>query len=282
MKKTIKVLIIILLIIIVTLLIIRNSKTPIKKEETVVYEKPEERYTTVKEKYECNEFEYVNVSTESLLLSYFNKYKENIVNNVEKAYETLDSEYRQKRFGSIDKYKEYISSNYDNIILATLDTFKVDTSNKEYTQYICTDLNKNYYIFRETAIMQYSLILDTYTIDLPEFLQKYNSTNDQGKVALNIQKFMQAIDSKDYNYAYNCLADGFKQNYFNTVDEFKKYAEENFYSRNLVTYTEFKEEGGLYKYTVNINNANYQEEIKTKTFIVKLNEGTEFEMSFNV
>ena len=38
----------------------------------------------------------------------------------------------------------------------------------------------------------------------------------------------------------------------------------------------------LYKYKVKITNKENQTESTTKTFIVKLNDGTDFEMSFNV
>ena len=36
--------------------------------------------------------------------------------------------------------------------------------------------------------MQYSVILDTYTIDLPEYIQKYNEATQNGKVALCMNK----------------------------------------------------------------------------------------------
>ena len=128
--------------------------------------------------------------------------------------------------------------------------------------------------------MEYTLILDTYTIDLPEFLEKYNNSTDQQKVALNIDKFMQAINAKDYKYAYNCLADSFKNNYFKTQEEFENYAKENFYSSNNVEYNEFDTQGDVYTYSVILTDKETSEQ-KNKTFIVKLEEGTEFVLSFN-
>lgn len=228
-----------------------------------------------------NKYNYMNITDEEMAKIIFEDYKNNLCYYPEDAYNKLNSEYAEKRFGSKSEFYKYLDNNKERIENISLQKYKIEKQ-EETIQYICIDEQNNYYIFIETSPMQYTVILDTYTLDLPEFTEKYNSTNAQGKVALNIQKFMQAIDSKDYNYAYNCLSDGFKQNYFSTLDEFKKYVEENFYSKNLVTYGEFEEEGGLYKYTVTIDNANYQEEIKTKTFIVKLNEDTDFEMSFNV
>lgn len=228
-----------------------------------------------------NKYNYINITDDEMVKIIFEDYKNNFCYYSEEAYNKLNTEYAEKRFGSKNEFYKYVENNKERVKNASLQKYKSEIV-EQSTQYICIDEQNNYYIFIEILPMQYTVILDTYTLDLPEFLEKYNSTNAQGKVALNIQKFMQSIDSKDYNYAYNCLSEGFRQNYFKTIDEFKKYAEENFYNKNLVTYEEFEEEGGLYKYTVNIDNASYVEEIKTKTFIVKLNEGTDFEMSFNI
>jgi len=228
-----------------------------------------------------NTFTDVGSTEEQIVQDYFKDFKNILLSDIELAYNYLDSNYKEKRFKNQTDFENYVRNNKEMLERIRLEKWNAK-EHDNYTQYSSIDQYGNYYIFREIETMNYTVILDTYTLDLPEFIEKYNSTNEQGKVALNIQKFMQSIDSKDYNYAYNCLSEGFRQNYFKTVDEFKKYAEENFYNKNLVTYKEFEEEGGLYKYTVTIDNEEYQEEIKTKTFIVKLNEGTNFEMSFNI
>lgn len=283
MKKTVKLLIIVLTIIaIVCLILILTNKNRVHKNNTYVDKsiKPEERYTQVKQKYECNEFSFANVNTEDLILIYFNKYKNNMANNIQEAYDSLDEEYRNKRFGNINEYRIYVNNNYSKLMSATLKNYQVDTTNSDYTRYICTDNSGNYYIFRETAIMQYKLILDTYTIDLPEFIQKYNSSNENQKVALNIEKFITAINSKDYKYAYNCLAGSFKNNYFKTEAEFENYARANFYENNTVTYNNFEKQGDLFIYSVTITDAKTENK-KQKTFIMELREGTEFVMSFD-
>ena len=241
---------------------------------------PDTRYNGTKQKYECNEFEILNVSTGDLLSTYFNKYKDDIFADLEKAYNTLDEEYRQKKFGSIDNYKTYLQERYQEIALSKIVSYKIYDKNDEYTQYICIDNNGNYYIFNETGIMQYTVMLDAYTIDLPEFLEKYNNGTAQQKVALNIEKFVQAINDKSYNYAYNCLADSFKNNYFKTQEEFETYVKANFFENNSVKYNNFEVQGELYTYSVTITNKVTNEEIN-KTFIMQLEEGTEFVLSFD-
>lgn len=234
------------------------------------------------EKNDNNTFEYIRISTEDVIRNYFTDYKRNVIYDVESAYKSLDEEYRNKRFGSLENYEKYVKENIDLIRQNILDNYQINEK-ENYNQYVCTDKNGNNYIFKENAIMKYSLILDTYTIDLPEFLEKYNSTTDQGKVALNIQKFMQSINAKDYNYAYNCLSDGFRNNYFKTLESFKEYITQNLYSNNKVEYLEFNKENLVYTYKIQMkNNENLNSQEILKTFIVKLGEETDFELSFNV
>mgnify|MGYP003303166667 CR=1 FL=1 len=284
MQKAIKNMIIILSVIVVCLviLLVVNSKKQNTSNSGIVDEPviPNTKYNGTKQKYECNEFEILNVATGDLLSTYFNKYKDDIFTNLEKAYNTLDEEYRQKKFGSIDNYKIYLQARYEEIGLSIIDSYKISHKDDEYTQYLCIDNNGNYYIFKETAIMDYSIMLDTYTIDLPEFLEKYNNGSEQQKVALNIEKFVQAINDKSYNYAYNCLADSFKNNYFRTQEEFETYVKSNFYESNSIKYNSFEEQGELYTYSVTITNTETNEQ-KTKTFIMQLGEGTEFALSFD-
>lgn len=281
MKKKIRFLIFVLLILIIVLLFIINKQG--KKEEQEVYGDSEfknykEEYVEQKKKYGCNEFSLINISTDDLLKMYFNKYKNSILENPEDAFNMLDKEYREKRFGNIEKFKEYITKNYNLIVGTELSSYIADNYDN-YTQYVCKDNKGNYYIFRETAVMEYSMLLDTYTIDLPEFAQKYYSATQQQKVALNIEKFIQAINEENYYYAYNCLADSYKNNNFTTQEEFEIYAKEVFYGSDI-EYKVFNTEGEVYTYSVVLTNRNTQEQTN-KTFIMQLGERTEFVMSFN-
>ena len=120
-------------------------------------------------------------------------------------------------------------------------------------------------------------MLDTYTIDIEEFIEKYESVNEKEKVILNIQKFINSINDNNYNYAYNCLADSFKNNYFSNVEDFKNYIENNFGNNIDISYIEFDTVAEkYYTYRVNISNR------IQKTFIVQLGEGTDFKLSFDI
>jgi hypothetical protein len=57
--------------------------------------------------------------------------------------------------------------------------------------------------------MDYKLILDEYTIDLPEFTEKYKKAAPQEKVGMNIEKIISAINNKDYGkYRFNQVGKG--------------------------------------------------------------------------
>ncbi len=226
-----------------------------------------------------NTFIYNRISEEDLISKYIYYYKTNAVLNSDIAYNLLDKEYREKRFGNIEEYKTYVENNKEKIYSSLLDSYQIKEDG-DNTRYICIDQYGNYYIFTENAVMDYTVILDTYTIDLPEFTERYETATEQQKVALNIDKFMQAINNKDYKYAYNCLADSYKNNYFKTQADFENYAKENFYASSTVGYSEFAEEGDVYTYSVVLTD-NETEEQMNKTFIMQLGEGTDFVLSFN-
>lgn len=227
-----------------------------------------------------NVYSGIRITNEDLIQGYINDYKRLSLAFPELLYNNfLDEDYRNKRFGSLDEYKKYVNDNRNIISGINPASYKV-TEQSNYTQYTVMDDNGKYYIFNSKGPSRYRILLDTYTIDLPEFIEKYNNGTEQQKVALNIEKFIQAINTKDYKYAYNCLADSFKNNYFKTQADFENYAKENFYASNDVTYNSFEKQGDLYTYSVTLTDKQTNEQ-KNKTFIMKLGEGTEFVLSFD-
>lgn len=231
-----------------------------------------------------NIFENVYVTDEQMIRDYLSKYLNHARNDIQKAYEDLDKEYREKRFGNIENYKIYLKENELLLKNSILSKYQVNERN-DYTQYICIDQYGNYYIFKVTAIMQYSLILDIYTLDLPEFLEKYNSANEQEKCTLNINKIMLALNNGDYKYTYSKLDNNFKKNKFPSLQSFEQYMKKNLYKKLEASYGSFEKISGerIYTYKVTFTNANTENSKKIeKTFIIKLEEGTDFVYSFNV
>ena len=218
----------------------------------------------------------------TITIPYFEKMKTDLLYDQEYIYNLLDDEYKEKKFGNIDGFKNYIELNkktFLNMEIQKYARYYYDG----YTQYVALDNFGNYYIFNETSTMNYKILLDSYTIDQPEFIEKYDSASDVEKAGYDIDKFMTAINAKDYNYAYNHLAQTFKQNNFPTIDSFRTYIQNNFYARNEFEITNGTKEGNYYVYTVNILNAEQENSgLKQKNFIVNVKEDREYELSFNI
>ena len=278
LRNTIIISTVILVILIIIIITMKNNVKENLPEE-IVEIKPDDVIEIQENEY--NKYKYAKISEDRKYIYLLQDYVEQELYDIDSAYESLDAEYKNKRFKDLNDFKEFAENRKNQLKKSYVYEYsKIEYDG--YTQYIIKDQYDNYFIFKETAVLEYSILLDSYTIDLPQFTEEYNSADVQGKVNLNIQKFIQAINSKDYNYAYNCLSSGFKDNYFKSVEEFEKYVKENLYNNNNLEFKKFEEESNLYKYTINIINIENSNNIVEKTIIMKLNEGTDFEMSFNV
>lgn len=237
---------------------------------------------SVLEKNDYNFYDYNHISDDVYVSDIFDQYKENLIYNVELAYEYLDREYRKIKFGDITSFEEYVNNNISKFITMKNKAYQ-KTKTDKYTQYVCIDQNNNYYIFREVAPMKYSIILDTYTVDLPEFIEKYDGSNVKEKVLINIKKFMDSLNDKDYRYAYNCLAEEFKENKFASQEIFEEYIKENLFTNNSFEFVEFANEGETYICNLSITDKTAQETNKINMqIIMELGEEIDFKMSFSI
>lgn len=258
--------------------------TPIKENEynkLIAENKSDsDEQTIYKNKY--NIFENINVTNEDIARNYFNDYINKALNYPEIAYSLLDEEYRNKRFGSLEEYKNNINENRDQIENATM--VKYGINNKDsYTEYTIVDNFDNYYTIKEIEIMNYTIMLDNYTIKLDNFIDTYNKASDAQKVATNVEIFMKMLNNKDYKNAYTCLSNEFKQNYFKTIDEFRNYVQENFYNTNYINIKNVQTKSNIYTCTANIKSGvSVAADDMDKNFVIKLNPNAEFELSFEV
>ena len=221
----------------------------------------------------------VNVEgTEKYVVTeYFSDYRMKMLNDTQTAYKKLDTEYAEKKFGQYSNFENYVRNNKSYIETASIDKYQV-VENSNGKEYVCVDEQGKYYIFIEESVGQYTVVLDTYTIDLPEFLAKYNSSNEKTKVGLNIQKVFDSINDQNYEYMYNKLDDTFKQTNYKTVQDFANYAIQNFAGKQL-KYEECQQQGNLYIFDIKIIDGTRQ---TSKRMIMQLKDGTDFVMSFNV
>lgn len=230
------------------------------------------------EKNQYNIYKMTPISKNSTAERYFNIFLENLKYDMQKSYELLDTQYKQNKFKNINEYIQYVQNN--KLQENAIKSYNVYTYD-DYNQYVCIDNQDRYYIFNEKGIMNFTVILDTYTIDLPEFTEKYTKASDEEKVLLNIQKCFTAINDKDYRYVYNKLDSTFKANNFKTLADFETYIKTNFFEKNKISASNAKKQNGIYLYDIKISDNDGISSI-TKTFVMQLKEGTDFVMSFGV
>lgn len=225
-----------------------------------------------------NNFTIINTGYNELLVKYI-KYYENLVNkDAGKAYNLLDEEYREKRFGNIENFIEYINLKQNTLEDITVQRYSTNTKD-DYEEYTIVDTNNNYYIIEEYSVMDFKMKLDTYTIESQENIEKYNALTDTNKVSANIRKIIEAINNKDYNYVYNKLNEEYKNNRFPNISELRNYINSNFYDVNLIGSGTASLEANVYISKIQITGN--QGEIKQVTILVRLLEGTNFEISFS-
>lgn len=224
---------------------------------------------------------YLEYNTATKIERYYDYYIDLVQYDAKEAYELLDENYREKRFGNLENYLNYIKE-YKNIIIndkLQKYTAKYFEDEDQY-QYACLDINNKYFIINEKKLLDYSILLDEYTIDIPQFIEKYNYSDIQNKVALNIDKFIKGINDKNYNYSYSILADSFKQNKFPSINLFEQAVKNEFFENCSIEYSVFNEQGNNYVYSVVLRDTN-SNNTKNMIIVMKLGDETDFEMSYS-
>lgn len=269
--------------------------------------KEENEFTIIQKTY--NKLQRNTFTEEEKAEKYFKSYIKNALYDIDKSYQTLEPEYKAIKFPNVELYKEYLLRKKDE--LQTMDTDNIKSiedfsSESDYMEYInglkfnglkqysftstmnnksciCIDYYGYYYIFNIIGAMQYTVILDTYTIDLPEFIQKYDAGNDETKIGLNISKVIEAINNKDYEYIYNKLNETFRNNNFNNISVLEEFIKNNFYNISEIKDFSYNQEGNVYICTINLKNKeNESDNSKNVTILMRLLEDRNFEISFSL
>lgn len=234
------------------------------------------------EKNDENTFKYAVLSDRYIISDLLNIFKRLSVVKPEYIYDKLNKEYRESRFKNVDNFKKYISKNKDDINSLNVERY-ITEDKQEYKTYICID-NKGGYIFlNRKSPTEYEYILDNYTIDSQQFTEKYSQANEQIKVAMNINKIVEALNKRDYKYVYDKFSEGFKKNYFKTEKKFEEYAEQYFKNVNDVTFNKYStKDGGIYVYNITLKDKQGKSTLVLNTdVLMKLGENTDFVISMS-
>lgn len=227
-----------------------------------------------------NVYEDQSTSVESIAFSYYDKLKADFLYDPEYLFSILDEEYRDKRFENYEDFLNYINLNRELISKAAISQYSREY-NDGYVQYLVVDTYNNHYLFNETSVLNYTVLLDDYTIETEDFKTKYASASIESKAITNADKVMKMINSKDYESIYNLLDETYRTNNFATLDTFIQYINTAFYNANYYTISNVSEQGSYYLITVTCKeNASASAATKENRMIISIGEGTNFTMSF--
>lgn len=230
-----------------------------------------------------NVFSSETITEEVKVKEYFELYKYILLGDSELSYKLLNEEYKENRFEDFDDFKTYIKGIQERVKQMKITQYEINYDNDEYVQYICVNQYGDIFIFNESDTLDYNVILDEYTIDLPQFIEAYDKTNEKGKVSLNISKIVQALNAGDYEYMYNKLNDKFRENNYATLEEFEEYLESKLPKNIKIEYGNFSNEGTTYIYNLNITDLlGKSKEKVTMEIIMKLKDNRDFQVSFNI
>ena len=231
------------------------------------------------EKNDYNIFIVSNLSNQNIVIQYFSDLKNKMKNDRMELYNSLDKDYRAKRFPSYEKFEQFLNSINDRINKLDISKFKFSNN-----QIKIMDNYDNIYTFNTSDIINYTIIMDDYTLEDKEITGIYNKSVDTDKVNTNIAKFFKMINLKDYESAYNLLDKDFKKQNYPSLDAFRKYIETNLFSYSKVTKINDTKKTGNY-YIMSLNVINGEEDVihaKQVTVVMQLLEGTNFVMSFSM
>ena len=229
-----------------------------------------------------NKYIIKEMSNEETAKEYFLLYKRMLQAKPDVIYDHLQEDYKKKRFENIDDFKSYIEKNKEEISNLQIQKYMVKY-NGNYTEFLCMDQYQNIYAFNEITPMNLEIKMDNYTIISDEFKEKYDQATDEEKVVLNIDKWIQMINSRDYKSAYEVLNETFRNNNWGSEEEFESYMKEKFPIHYKVEYGNGSENNGIYTQEITLSDVTGEKYTKTsKDIIMQLKDNYEFEMSFNV
>lgn len=115
-------------------------------------------------------------------------------------------------------------------------------------------------------------------------INKLADMNEMERMKYYCNEFLDKIENKKYNDAYEMLNENFKNNFFKTYDEFEKYAKDTFPRTISAEYTNCERLGELYVVWLNIVDplrSSKSEKVEIK-MVIKENDLNSFELSFSV
>lgn len=230
------------------------------------------------EKNEYNNYKNQKVNNEDKYKLIFNNIKRLMLTKSEIAYEYLDDDYKAKRFGSYEKFRQYIENNREHLIGITPKKYEVEDDG---TKLLLADQYGVWYEFNITSPMKYTAKIDNHIIMLDSDVKDYKDYSEEAKVKYNVNRWIKMINSKDYEIAYKYLDETFKEENYPTEEQFTRFIQEKYTDWYNNVEINVQQDGNTYTAKVELNVDGEEFTDKYMTIYMKLDKDTDFTMSFD-
>lgn len=223
----------------------------------------------------------ISKDDQTCIKEFYDRYKFDVKFDVEGLYYKLNEEYRNLKFPNIENFRYYINENKENIINGNIKKYEINKYD-DYKDYVVICENDNPYIFSAESLMDYTILLDKYTVITKRYQEQYERALTGAQTKYCINRIVQAINDKNYDFVYQKLNVIQKNNYYKNIEDFKEFIDNNFYEKNNFEVDEdyLIVSSKIYQYKVKITDATESEfTYRRFTMAVTIKEGTDFEIS---
>ena len=218
-------------------------------------------------------------SAEDCMKGLFERYKFDLMADEEHLYNLLDEDYKNLKYPDINNLKQYISNNRTDLYLDSLSEYKVINYNT-YIEYRAICKSGRNFVFHVRNMMDYNILLDNYNIVNKD---TYNAFLPAARAKYCINRVVEALNYKDYDFIYSKLNPVQKNNYYKNINDFKEFLEKNSYeANNYETDDDYLiiSDGSVYQFKVKITDATGEDfSYITFTMAVTLKDDTDFAVS---
>lgn len=115
-------------------------------------------------------------------------------------------------------------------------------------------------------------------------LELLKKGTERDRIEYYCGQFFKNIENKNYENAYKVLYPEFKQQYFPTIEDFKKYVQKTYPSVLAINYDDFDRQGDIYITTVLVDNALAKDNSKqfSQRIVVQESDYNKYVLSFQV
>lgn len=222
----------------------------------------------------------INTDAENCMIDLFQRYKFDLLLDSQRLYDKLDEIYKNERFKTYEEFKIYVNEHKEELEKDKINQYKV------YNRGECLEFNGvsesgRHYTFNVNNLMDYTIILDNYVVDMPEYIEIYESIMPSVRAKYCIDRVRQAINDKNYEYVYEKLNIVQKNNYYKNYNDFENFLKTEFFEKNTFTTGEYiMVSDTIYQYEVQVTDETLKsKEIKDFIMTINLRDETDFYIS---